>query len=535
MPTSPSGPMPVQPQPGPPVTPSIPLLSEKVDGIFEGGGALGAAYIGALKLLESHQIWFSRVSGTSAGAITAAMIALGFSASEMEWLCSSYPNHAPAPSSLTARGIQQPLVFSKFMDFPPVSDFDRQLRRKTMLWNLFKGAFIDQVGEWDLPVPTRKDMVDACFDSLIHLPLVGGAIQAAKDAVRDALSIALIGLPNKHLKVKDLALIDTVTLRENLADQMWDVVMRTDPLIYLMTTILHKGALFAGDRFYQELSALFGKKKHNNPRATVLFRDLQIPLAIMAADIDRGQVKVYSSHTHPDMVVMDAVRQSMSIPFVFEPQGPQRNLVDGGLFSNFPAWLYTRAGDPYWDPACIDDQRVKIGFSLNEHKGTPPTWNVAPGRHPIVGNPKRVSTFRVLKPLLIDKLVEAGYPRALTESKLANVLYDDIVPHPGNEPGFEILQEAVGVINGLKNTEDAMRKKTTTAIMAGMPYIDISIPLLGFAALDFHVNGSEQDLKNMFQRGWFATADAFAAAITVTNLPSHYQVSQNEKTHAPFA
>lgn len=41
-----------------------------------------------------------------------------------------------------------------------------------------------------------------------------------------------------------------------------------------------------------------------------------------------------------------------------------KQLVDGGLCSNFPIWLYSVAGNPYWPPASIDAQRVKIGFTL---------------------------------------------------------------------------------------------------------------------------------------------------------------------------
>src|SRR6185369_78261 len=67
-----------------------PLLQNPilVDGVFEGGGALGAAYAGALNALAHSNIWFARVAGTSAGSIIAAMIAVGFTAGEVQWLMS---------------------------------------------------------------------------------------------------------------------------------------------------------------------------------------------------------------------------------------------------------------------------------------------------------------------------------------------------------------------------------------------------------------------------------------------------------------
>lgn len=48
-----------------------------VNGVFKGGGAKGALYAGALDAVQEHEIWFSEVAGSSAGAITAAFVAAG--------------------------------------------------------------------------------------------------------------------------------------------------------------------------------------------------------------------------------------------------------------------------------------------------------------------------------------------------------------------------------------------------------------------------------------------------------------------------
>jgi NTE family protein len=54
--------------------------------IFEGGGVKGIAYVGALKALEERKIFkqITRVGGTSAGAINALLLALGFTLKETE-------------------------------------------------------------------------------------------------------------------------------------------------------------------------------------------------------------------------------------------------------------------------------------------------------------------------------------------------------------------------------------------------------------------------------------------------------------------
>jgi NTE family protein len=54
--------------------------------VFEGGGVKGIAYAGALSVLESKGILgdITRVAGTSAGAITATLVAIGCSAKDVE-------------------------------------------------------------------------------------------------------------------------------------------------------------------------------------------------------------------------------------------------------------------------------------------------------------------------------------------------------------------------------------------------------------------------------------------------------------------
>ena len=54
-----------------------------VHGVFEGGGAKGVLYAGALEGLLRRKLWFKAVAGSSAGAITAAMIAAGMTPAEI--------------------------------------------------------------------------------------------------------------------------------------------------------------------------------------------------------------------------------------------------------------------------------------------------------------------------------------------------------------------------------------------------------------------------------------------------------------------
>ena len=52
------------------------------DLVFEGGGAKGVAFVGALQAFERHGHKPRRLIGTSAGSITACLIAAGYNAQD---------------------------------------------------------------------------------------------------------------------------------------------------------------------------------------------------------------------------------------------------------------------------------------------------------------------------------------------------------------------------------------------------------------------------------------------------------------------
>ena len=53
------------------------------DMVFEGGGAKGMVLVGAMQEFEARGHTHNRLLGTSAGAITATLLAAGYSAEEM--------------------------------------------------------------------------------------------------------------------------------------------------------------------------------------------------------------------------------------------------------------------------------------------------------------------------------------------------------------------------------------------------------------------------------------------------------------------
>ena len=63
---------------------SAPIETDAADGVFEGGGVKGIAFVGALEAAREHGIerWVN-VAGTSAGAIIAALLAVGYRPDEL--------------------------------------------------------------------------------------------------------------------------------------------------------------------------------------------------------------------------------------------------------------------------------------------------------------------------------------------------------------------------------------------------------------------------------------------------------------------
>lgn len=129
---------------------------------------------------------------------------------------------------------------------------------------------------------------------------------------------------------------------------------------------LTKG-LYRGDRLEQWVRSLLAD------RGVFTFGDLLLPdepdprfrfqLQVIAADVSRGRMLVLPQDmafygVPPEEVdVARAVRMSAGLPYFYEPVvqqyatgrgGGVSYIVDGGLLSNFPVWLFDVEGKPPW-------------------------------------------------------------------------------------------------------------------------------------------------------------------------------------------
>src|SRR5262245_13995736 len=103
----------------------------KFDAVFEGGGAKGIAFVGALQVLQERGHTLRRYIGTSAGAITAALLAAGYTTEEMmQAINERLPDGKPR--------------FNSFMDVPAAEDFGESVRESSVTMTALK--------EVDLPL-----------------------------------------------------------------------------------------------------------------------------------------------------------------------------------------------------------------------------------------------------------------------------------------------------------------------------------------------------------------------------------------------
>jgi NTE family protein len=148
-------------------------------------------------------------------------------------------------------------------------------------------------------------------------------------------------------------------------DEAWEDKI---PLVDRVASVLLDQGVYEGTRFYEWMKELLEAKGIRTFGDLVIEEYAEDPkyrsrLQVIASDVtgrrllvlprDAGQLGL-----DPDeLEVAHAVRMSMSIPFFFEPvrvenekSGETHTIVDGGMLSNFPVWLFDCEADeePEW-------------------------------------------------------------------------------------------------------------------------------------------------------------------------------------------
>lgn len=150
--------------------------------------------------------------------------------------------------------------------------------------------------------------------------------------------------------------MDVPTSKELLSDVKWSalekILLATPflvPPIRSLYSLTYCGGLFSGDHFHDWLTHKFAKKGFKNPTLRSLFHDTGTELHLLASDVVGMRSLLLNHASAPDLYVADAVRMSMSIPFVWQEVVWNKSrhgkylgedlsgtrIYDGGVFMNF--------------------------------------------------------------------------------------------------------------------------------------------------------------------------------------------------------
>jgi NTE family protein len=106
---------------------------------------------------------------------------------------------------------------------------------------------------------------------------------------------------------------------------------------------LNQFGLNSGDKIMLTLEKLL-KSKNISSEITFseLFEKTKKTFIVSSVNITERKVEYFSHTTHPNMKVTQAIRMSISIPFVFTPVMYNKCMyVDGGCIDNFPIFQFT--------------------------------------------------------------------------------------------------------------------------------------------------------------------------------------------------
>jgi NTE family protein len=138
------------------------------------------------------------------------------------------------------------------------------------------------------------------------------------------------------------------------------------PIVGTPLSILKDEGIYEGGRLLEWMRELLARRNirtfgdlvdeefAGNPR-------YRYKLQVIASDITARRLLVLPRDAErfgtvpDDLEIAEAVRMSMSIPIFFEPwrwvskpDGEEHLIVDGGVLSNFPVWLFDSDGEPAW-------------------------------------------------------------------------------------------------------------------------------------------------------------------------------------------
>ncbi len=334
------------------------------DVVFEGGGAKGFAFVGAMQEFEAVGHSFGRVVGSSAGAITATSLAAGYSSAEML-------------DSLSEMAGNQP-VFATFLGDPPAP---AQVE-DSALAEFFKAVDFSFVPDWAEGRIEGK-LLDAIAGSPIGRQLLsffdyGGFYSAdafvewferklSDGATRD-------GRPRRFGKM---------TFAELFRQTGVDLSLTASDTTNNVLRILNH-------RTTPDLPVVWGARM-----------SMSVPLL--------WQEVVWRDEWGPYRVIFDG--KTVEIPLAGSV------MVDGGLLSNFPIELLVSKESGVRQIMGQDVSPAVVGFLIDERLPVPDAPPPPPGKMPAaLGKLGSLRTTQRLR-ALVDTVTQARDKMVIDENK----------------------------------------------------------------------------------------------------------------------
>lgn len=249
--------------------------------VFEGGGVKGIAHVGAYARVQLENLKLQGFAGSSAGAIVAALAAAGYNAVD--------------PGQV--RSTLDRLVADEDLENWP-GEMVQIMRTLSYL------DFLD--GKDELTLVELKQARD-WFES-------SGSFLTKKKAWFRKTRLAFSAWSHSRLLNK------------------------------LFGRLVTQRGLYGTRSFLRWMHEILNQKAPRDPQGRVTFGSLRqnnVLLKVIATDLVYRTYLEFNPVNYAGVEVANAVQSSMSIPFFFEPYPHGSSfLVDGGLVSNFPAWVF---------------------------------------------------------------------------------------------------------------------------------------------------------------------------------------------------
>lgn len=336
------------------------------DLVFEGGGARGMAFVGALHEFERRRHTPGRLLGTSAGAIVATLLAAGYSAAELQGALSEE--------------VEGKSVFARFLGEPPPF--------------------------------SKEEVQESTIRALVRALDFGLLPDAISTRVDDALVQAMLRVP-AHRNV--YALIERGGWYAAHEFEAW------------LRTRLSSGTHAGAPRRY---GAMTLAEFHAATR---------VWLSMVVADTTDWRMRVLNARTAPHCPLVQAVRMSMNLPFVWpdvvwqESWGGYRGrslaghvIVDGGLVSGFPLELFVSDAPSTQELMGARGSAALLGLLIDEQLPVP-------GAPPLTPPPQAFNFSSVRAVQRVARLV--GTMTSARDRMVIDAFADLVVHLPGRDYG----------------------------------------------------------------------------------------------------